>query len=89
MKEHTEENLMDYAAPVHKSLMAHHSFFGVGETAFYIIAGITLMLVTMLSLWCVIIGIVAFFICRLICKDEPLLLDFLIENLFIQNFYRG
>lgn len=89
MKEKTEETVIDYAIPVHKSLMEHHAFFGVGETAFYIIVGITLMLVTMLSLWCVLVGIAALFVCRLLCKDEPMLLDFLFENLFIQGFYRG
>ena len=82
----TEE---DYSLPVHTALMEKKQLFGVGEKAFYGILFITLILASLVSIYCIGIGIIALIICRRLCKNEPMLIDFLFENLMQQDIYEG
>lgn len=84
-----DESLVDYQMPVYTSLMEKHVFFGIGETAFYLIAVLTLILMSLLSIYCILLGVVLIFICKLICKKEPQLLEFLFQSLFQQKIYVG
>ena len=84
-----EESITNYALPVHKSLMEKHLLFGVGETIFYAILIVTVILVCLVSPYCAIIGIAAFFICRLLCKKEPQFMEFILQNMSVQDVYRG
>lgn len=79
----------DYSIPVHNSLMEKRQLFGIGEKAFYAILFFTLILASLVSIYCIGIGIVALLICRRLCKNEPLLIDFLFENLMQQDIYEG
>ena len=84
-----EEDITDYAIPVHQSLMEKKMLFGIGEKAFYTILIFTVILATMVSIYCIGIGILALLICRRLCKNEPMLLEFLFENLSQQDIYIG
>ncbi len=84
-----EEDITDYAIPVHQSLMEKKMLFGIGEKAFYTILIFTIILATMVSIYCIGIGILALLICRRLCKNEPMLLEFLFENLSQQDIYIG
>lgn len=83
------EDITDYALPVHTSLMTKKQLMGIGDKAFYSILLITLVLTAMVSIYCIGIGIVATIICRKLCKNEPMLIDFLLDNLMQQDIYEG
>ena len=79
----------DYSLPVHTSLMEKKMLLGVGTTAFYAILFVTVMLAALVSVYCIGIGIIALLVCRRLCKNEPLLMEFLFENLMQQDVYEG
>lgn len=87
MKE--QDDYSDYALPVHTSLMQKKQLFGIGEKAFYFILMLTIILTSMVSIYCIGIGIIALIICRRLCKNEPMLIDFLFENLMQNDIYIG
>ncbi|MEE0886985.1 MAG: VirB3 family type IV secretion system protein [Treponema sp.] len=79
----------DYSQPVHVSLMEKKLFFGIGEKAFYIIGFITLIICALTTIYAIVIGIVGILICRIICKKDPLTIDFALENLMQKDVYEG
>ena len=79
----------DYSLTVHIALMERKQLLGIGPTAFYIILFITIMLAALVSFYCIGIGIIAVLICRRLCKNEPMLMEFLFENLMQQDIYEG
>lgn len=83
------DNYVDYSCPVHNSLMHKKQLFGIGDKAFYSILIVTTILTAMVSFYCIGIGIISVIICRKLCKDEPMLIDFLLENLGQQDRYEG
>lgn len=84
-----EENLGDYAQSVHTSLMEKKMLFGIGDKAFYTILILTVIMASMISVYCIALGVIALLVCRQVCKEDPYLLDFLFENLNQQNIYEG
>lgn len=83
------KNLSDCALPVYTSIQEKPPLAGVGEIALYGIIFLTLMLMMIINNWCVIIGIVAYLACRIICKKEPLMIDFIFENMSSSEIYEG
>lgn len=83
------EEVSDYALNVHQSLMQPIQLFGVGEQAFMIILMFTVIFATLISIWTILIGLVVLFITKQMCKKEPLLVDFIIENMSQADIYRG
>ncbi len=79
----------DYSLQVHTSLMEKKMLLGIGSTAFYAILFVTVMLAALVSVYCIGIGIIALLVCRRLCKNEPLLMEFLFENLMQQDVYEG
>ncbi|MCQ2596551.1 MAG: VirB3 family type IV secretion system protein [Treponema sp.] len=84
-----DENIADYSIPVHQSLMEKKVLFGIGEKAFYTILICTIILASLVSIYCIGIGIAALLICRRVCKNEQMLLEFLFENFNQQDKYIG
>lgn len=76
-------------APVYVSAAQKQRMFGIGEKAFYGITLLTVILMSMVSFYCLGIGIALLAIARILCKKEPLLMDFLVETLSQQDFYEG
>lgn len=79
----------DYSQQVHVSLMEKKLFFGIGEKAFYIIGFITLIICALTTIYAIVIGIAVILICRVICKKDPLTIDFALENLMQKDVYEG
>ena len=82
-------DIEEYSLPVHTSLMEKKQLLGIGSKAFYAILFVTIILTSFISFYCIGIGIVAVLICRRLCKNEPMLIDFLSENLMQQDIYEG
>lgn len=76
-------------SPVYASVMTKPRIFGIGEKAFYGIVVLTVVLMSMVSVFCIGIGIIMLVVLRLLCRKEPLLVDFLIENISESDFYEG
>ena len=87
--EFEEESVTDYSVPVHKSLMERHMLFGIGELPFYGILVVTVILACLVSPYCILLGVAAVMVCRLLCKKEPQLLEFIIQNMSVHDVYRG
>ena len=83
------DNYEDSSQPVHVSLMEKKLFFGIGEKAFYIIGFITLIICALTTIYAIVIGVVGILICRVICKKDPLTIDFALENLMQKDVYEG
>ena len=83
------EEEMDYSLPVHRSLMEKKVFFGIGRKAFMVIMIFTAILASITNFIAFGVGIVAIFICRALCKEEPYLIDFVVETLGQRSSYNG
>jgi type IV secretory pathway VirB3-like protein len=79
----------DYSIPVHKALQESDVIFGIGYTALLSIVSATVVLASLVSIWCVLLGLIALIALRIICKDDPYLVDILIDNLLQPDCYRG
>lgn len=84
-----EDSPSDYAHPVHQSLMDIPQLFGVGEKAFYAIVMVTVLLCALISFWCLGVGLVALLVCKRLCRNEPMLLEFMIQNMQQSDIYLG
>lgn len=87
MKEDTSLN--DYAIPVRKSLLSQKAFLGIGEKVFMFISFITIMLTTFVSIWFLALGILLFFICKRICKNDSYLLELFFDSIFQPEILEG
>jgi len=85
----TEDSIDDYSIPVRKSLMEQDVMFGIGQTAFFVIFMVTVLFVASFGLYFVIFGIIAFFVCRILCRKDSMTIEFLFQNLSERDFYRG
>jgi type IV secretory pathway TrbD component len=79
----------DYSLPVHRSLMKKSVMLGIGKNCFLIIVFLTGILACLTSFFSLIFGVIAFGVCRYLCKDEPFLIDFLIAFLHKENVYHA
>jgi len=84
-----EDSVVNYSLPTHKSLMQKWTFLGIGQTAFLVIVMVSIILASMLSIYCILLGVVAFFVCRALCKNEPQRMEFIFQNLGQQDIYLG
>lgn len=75
--------------PVYKALLEKPRIFGIGEPAFYGILIFTVLLMSTVSIYCIGIGILCLIICRILCKKEPYMIDFLVKDITQQDFYEG
>jgi type IV secretory pathway TrbD component len=79
----------DYAIPVHRSLQEPDVIMGIGFTALLLIVSVTVILASLVSIWCVLLGAAALVIVKILCKDDPFLVDILIDNLSQPDRYEG
>lgn len=78
-----------FTVPVYSSLLYKPRMFGIGQTAFYGIVCFTVVLMSMVHPLCLLLGVLVLAICKTLCKKEPFLIDFLIENLSQSDYYIG
>jgi type IV secretory pathway TrbD component len=81
--------LSDYSVPVHRSLQEPDAAFGVGTTALLLVFTGTIVLSSLVSIWCILLGAAALIVLRALCREDPFLVDILIENLFQKDRYEG
>ena len=81
-------SIIDYTTPVYRSLMEPDLIMGVGAEILLGIIVVTVILATLVSIWCISIGVFALVFCNIISKKDPYLLKILFSNLLQSDFYK-
>ena len=89
MSKKDSDSYEDYSCPVHTSIAEKKQMFGIGEKAFYFILILTVILASMISVYFIAFGVVSVIICRRLCKNEPLFIEFIFDFLQQQDIYEG
>lgn len=83
------DSVLDYASPIYKSLLQDDVTLGIGIAPIVLIAIITIVLMRLVSIWCILVGVVLFTIGKISTRKEPHFLEFLFERLFTAEIYRS
>jgi type IV secretory pathway TrbD component len=81
--------MTEYTVPVHKALQEPDVVFGIGSTALITIITVTVVLSSTVSIWCVLLGLIALIVTRQLCHSDPYLVDILFDNLLQPDMYKG
>lgn len=84
-----QSSLFDYSTPVHRVLLEPNQFMKIGILPAMLILVLTVVLMNVVSIWCVFIGIILYIIARLLCKNDPYMLTILFERLGQPNIWRA
>ena len=85
----SEITVYDYENPVYRVLLENKLFMGIGLGAFTFIAIITIVLMTVVSIYSVIAGVVLVIAARLVCRKDPMTLQILFERLLTPDIWRA
>ncbi len=81
--------IQDYSIPVHRSLLATDMLLGIGTNAAIILLVVTVLAVNMIGLWFLLVSVGVYFVLRILCKEDPYLLEITLNNLLEQDVYYG
>ena len=84
-----KDRVYDYASPIHKSLIQDDVTMGIGVIPVVLIVIITIVLMRLVSIWCIFAGVVLFVIAKVSTRKDPHLLEFLFERLVTSDIYRS
>jgi len=84
-----KKSVIDFAAPVHKSLLQPDFFAGVPKNLFYILMAVGLLLTQIIGKFAILVVIVIYVPCRIISKKDPHLLSIGGLSLFEPNHLEG
>lgn len=84
-----EISVFDYSTPVHKVLLEPNLLLGIGLTPAMLIMVLTIVLMNIVSIWCVIIGIFLYVIARMVYKNDPYALTVLFDRLLAPDVWRA
>ena len=82
-------SIYEYTTPVHRVLLEPNIFFGIGIVPAMFILITTMILMNMISIWCLGIGIVLYIIAKLLCKKDPYMLSILFSRLMVPSIWRA
>ena len=83
------DSVLNYASPIHKSLIQDDVDFGDGVVPAVLIVILTIILMRLVSIWCMFAGFFLFIIAKLSTKKDPHFLESLFERLLISDVYRS
>ena len=81
--------LQDYSVPVHKSLQQPDLLLGIPKMVAAMIFCLTTLLVYLFGLGFALVAAVLYVPCRIISKDDPLLLSMALGSLFEMDELEG
>ncbi len=84
-----KDSVYDYASPIHKSLIQDDVTMGIGVIPVVLIVIITIVLMRLVSIWCMFAGVVLFVIAKIATRKDPHSLEFLFERLLTSDVYRS
>lgn len=83
------DSVLNYASPIHKSLIQDDVDFGIGVVPAVLIVILTIILMRLVSIWCMFAVFFLFIIAKLSTKKDPHFLESLFERLLISDVYRS
>ncbi len=84
-----KDSVLDYASPIHKSLIQDDVDFGIGVIPAVLIIVLTIILMRLVSIWCMFAGFSLFIIAKFATRNNPHFLEILFERLLTSNVYRS
>jgi type IV secretory pathway VirB3-like protein len=81
--------LEDYSLPIHKSFHQPDLLFGIPKIYFLLIFCVTILLVYLLGVYASAAAVLFYLPCRLISKQDPLLLTIALESLSEVEKFEG
>lgn len=83
-----EISVYDYSTPVHKVLLEPNLLLGIGVIPAMLLMVLTIVLMNIVSIWCVIIGILLYVAARMVCKNDPYALTVIFDRLSAPDVWR-
>ena len=84
-----KDSVLNYASPIHKSLLQNDVDFGIGIIPAVLIVIITIILMRLVNIYCMFVGFVLFVVAKFATRKEPHFLEELFERLLTSNIYRS
>ena len=84
-----ELSVYDYSTPVHRVLLEPNQLLQIGIVPAMLILVLTIVLMNIVSIWCVVIGIFLYVAARMICKSDPYALTVLFDRLMVPDIWRA
>jgi len=84
-----EISVYDYSTPVHKVLLEPNLLLGIGVIPAMLLMVLTIVLMNIVSIWCVIIGILLYVAARMVCKNDPYALTVIFDRLSAPDVWRA
>lgn len=84
-----EISVYDYSTPVHRVLLEPNLLVGIGIMPAMLILVLTIVLMNVVSIWCVIIGVLLYAAARLVCKNDPYALTVVFDRLMVPDIWRA
>ena len=69
-------SVYDYSTPVHRVLLEPNLLLGIGIMPAMLILVLTIVLMNVVSIWCVTIGVILYVAAKMVCKKDHFLLLF-------------
>jgi type IV secretory pathway VirB3-like protein len=82
-------SLRDFSLPVHKSLQQPDLVLGIPKPVLALLLCLTMILVYLLGFIFAVGGILLYFPCYLVSKDDPELLSIALDSLFQMDYLEG
>lgn len=84
-----EFSVYDYSTPVHKVLLEPNLLMGIGVIPAMLILVLTIVLMNIVSIWCVIVGVFLFVAAKMVCKNDPYALTVIFDRLMVPDIWRA
>lgn len=84
-----KDSVLNYAIPIHKSLLQDDVDFGIGVIPAVIIVVITIILMRLVSIYCMFAGFAIFIGAKFAIRKDPHFLEELFERLLTSEVYRS
>ena len=84
-----ELSVYDYSTPVHRVLLEPNQLLQIGIVPAMLILVLTIVLMNIVSIWCVVIGIFLYVAARMVCKNDPYALTVLFDRLMVTDIWRA
>ena len=82
-------SITDFKIPVHRSLLQADMLMGIGTNAAILLLVVTIVCMQIVGLWFIFISVGIYFVLRILCKNDPYLLEQLLDNILEQDMYHG
>ena len=82
-------SVYDYSTPVHRVLLEPNLLLGIGIMPAMLILVLTIVLMNVVSIWCVTIGVILYVAAKMVCKNDPYALTVIFDRLMAPDIWRA